>query len=68
MTFLFYFQTGQISKSKRRFEKGGELNLLWRFWLKKKYVVKNIIFMDLLICDKLIIKKKNQLLTPKYAE
>lgn len=30
--FLFYFQTGQISKSKRRFEKGGELNLLWRFW------------------------------------
>lgn len=25
MTFLFYFQTGQISKSKRRFEKGGKL-------------------------------------------
>lgn len=68
--WLFYF----ISKRDRYQSQKGVLrkavNLIYcgDSGKKKKYVVKNIIFMDLLICDKLIILKKTQLLTPKNAE
>lgn len=58
--WLFYF----ISKRDRYQSQKGVLrkavNLIYcgDSGKKKKYVVKNIIFMDLLICDKLIILKK----------